>query len=182
MTRESPRQFDLYGELIVNEYTLAFQHPELVEEWNYEKNGDLEPEDFKHRSSKKVWWICKIGHEWDAIIADRSRRGQGCPYCYNENRGNILRKALLEKSGSLAEHFPEISSEWDYKKNEDLTPNEVSPKSGLKVWWKCEKKHSWQARIADRHVAGCPYCSGRRASARARLSFLYLLTAFIFVF
>ena len=35
--------------------------------------------------------------------------------------------------------------------------------SGALVWWKCERGHEWQAKIADRSRGdGCPYCSGKR--------------------
>ena len=57
----------------------------LMKEWNYEKNGDLNPEDFTVGSAKKVWWKCAKGHEWQATIANRSK-GIGCPYCYKEKR------------------------------------------------------------------------------------------------
>ena len=32
-------------------------------------------------SARKVWWICVQGHEWRAIISNRTKHGQGCPYC-----------------------------------------------------------------------------------------------------
>ena len=31
--------------------------------------------------SKKVWWICKHGHEWQATIGSRVISGTGCPKC-----------------------------------------------------------------------------------------------------
>ena len=34
--------------------SLAEARPDLAKEWNYEKNGDLRPEDVGHRSDKKV--------------------------------------------------------------------------------------------------------------------------------
>jgi len=51
----------------------------LLSEWNYNKNGDLKPEDFSDSSHKKIWWICVYGHEWQAQINHRVR-GAGCPY------------------------------------------------------------------------------------------------------
>jgi positive regulator of sigma E activity len=59
---------------------LAIIYPKLAKEWDYEKNYPLTPEDVMPHSSKKVGWICKDGHKWDAIIASRSD-GRGCPYC-----------------------------------------------------------------------------------------------------
>ena len=59
---------------------LATLNPELIKEWDIEKNGDLSPQNFTANSEKKVWWKCAKGHEWQAIIANRSK-GSGCPYC-----------------------------------------------------------------------------------------------------
>jgi len=54
--------------------------------------------------------------------------------------------------------------EWDTLNNLPLVPEEVSLKSGKKVWWKCIEGHEWQARVVDRtNGNGCPYCSGKRA-------------------
>ena len=36
--------------------SLAEARPDLAKEWNYEKNGDLKPEDVSCGSNKKVWW------------------------------------------------------------------------------------------------------------------------------
>ncbi len=45
------------------------------------KNSKLKPKDVTPKSHKKAWWLCKKGHEWQARIADRSSKGNGCPYC-----------------------------------------------------------------------------------------------------
>jgi hypothetical protein len=51
-----------------------------VKEWHNEKNGSLKPENVTANTTKKVWWICHKGHEWQATIASRNRN-HGCPYC-----------------------------------------------------------------------------------------------------
>ena len=61
------------------------EHPRLASEWNYEKNSVLKPEDFTANSGKKVWWKCKYGHEWEAVINNRNK-GTGCPECYKARR------------------------------------------------------------------------------------------------
>ena len=33
-------------------------HPELCEEWDKTKNGNLRPEDVTYGSGKKIWWVC----------------------------------------------------------------------------------------------------------------------------
>ena len=66
----------------------------------------------------------------------------------------------------------ELLKEWDYKKNSRL-PNEYSPVSGQKVWWKCKKGHNWEASISNRvYGRNCPYCSGRKVGKDNNLSFI----------
>ncbi len=59
---------------------LATLNPKLAKEWDYEKNGNLFPSQFKPNSGKKVWWKCNKGHEWQTTISHRSL-GNGCPVC-----------------------------------------------------------------------------------------------------
>lgn len=133
---------------------LATANPRLAKEWNLDKNGDLKPEDVTANSGKKVWWKCDKGHEWQAIIASRNS-GNGCPYCSG--------KKVLVGYNDLATTNPKLASEWNYERNGNLRPEDFTANSGKKVWWKCEKGHEWQARIADRSKGrGCPFCSGRK--------------------
>ena len=140
----------------LREYTeknnsLLFSNPILANEWNYEKNGKLKPEHISVGSGKKVWWKCSEGHEWKAIISSRNR-GNGCPYC----SGRIV----LKGENDLQTVNPVLASEWNYEKNGELIPTDVSSGSNKKVWWKCSKGHEWQASIVHRTGGTqCPYCS-----------------------
>ncbi len=136
------------------ENSLLFTNPEIAKEWNYEKNGILKPEHFAANSHKKVWWKCKNGHEWQATIKERNN-GNGCPYCAG--------KKVLNGYNDLQTANPTLAKEWNYEKNNRLSPMEATPNSHLKVWWKCKNGHEWQASIADRHSGrGCPYCAGKK--------------------
>ncbi|MCS5669427.1 MAG: zinc-ribbon domain-containing protein [Dehalococcoidia bacterium] len=54
----------------------------LVREWHPKKNGSLGPDDITTSSKKKVWWLCEHGHEWEAVVGNRTK-GSGCPLCWN---------------------------------------------------------------------------------------------------
>jgi len=144
----------------LREYTekqnsILFSNPELAKEWNYEKNKSIRPEHFATSSGKKAWWKCDKGHEWQARIADRNS-GKRCPYCTGQK--------VLNGENDLQTINPTLAKEWDYEKNNGLTPTSVLPNSSKKVWWKCSKGHEWQATIGSRNNGnGCPYCSGRVA-------------------
>ena len=65
----------------------------------------------------------------------------------------------IKDEGSLLDNEPELCKEWDYKK----TPNNLLTKSNFIVWWKCNKGHSWEAKISNRvKGSGCLYCKGKK--------------------
>lgn len=139
----------------------------LLKEWNYDRNGRLTPSDFKERSARKIWWKCKKGHEWCSSISDRSR-GDGCPYCSG--------KRVLVGFNDLAHINPYIAKEWNYEKNGNKIPQKYTCKSGIKVWWKCEKGHEWKTSISNRSRGdGCPKCnSGIRTSFPEQAIYFYV--------
>lgn len=63
------------------ENNITITHPNICNEWNYEKNFTLKPTMFTYGSGIKVWWKCqKCGHEWETVIKSRTS-GHGCPEC-----------------------------------------------------------------------------------------------------
>jgi hypothetical protein len=284
------------GRQVYPDICLKVLNPELAKQWHPTKNLLLTPEDVTIGSKKKVWWVCKKGHEWQAIVKNRTN-DSGCPHCYPQisqlelriycelkylfpsttskekektfgkecdiyieeikagvevdgvywhrnkylkdkkkadaiRSGGItlinVRQAGLEKISdtdifhtpkdsdltvikkivraineqcklssdkrkaideyllrqafandseykkrlntlssplpglSLLELNPALDKQWHPTLNGSLTSKDVTLHSGERVWWKCDKGHEWQARIADRSSGrGCPYCSSR---------------------
>lgn len=74
----------------VGDNDLATLRPDIAAQWNDTKNGELTPEQVTLRSSKKVWWLCENGHEWQATVYNRTL-GCGCPVCY----GRGVRSAIV---------------------------------------------------------------------------------------
>lgn len=135
------------------ENDLLTKNPELAKEWNSEKNGQLLPSQVTTKSGKKVWWICFKGHEWRAIVGDRSKRG--CPYCAG--------RYPISGETDLATINPELSREWHPTNNQQLSPNQVTPFSAKKVWWLCSEGHEWIARVQCRsRGTKCPFCAGKQ--------------------
>ncbi|MBR2472936.1 MAG: zinc-ribbon domain-containing protein, partial [Clostridia bacterium] len=131
----------------------VIDNAKLMAEWNWEKNNELgfDPETLTLGSGKKVWWKCEKGHSWEAVVSNRAQ-GHGCPYCSG--------RLPIAGETDLQSCYPHISAQWDYSKNGDLKPRDVMPKSSKKVWWKCEKGHSWEAEISHRTSGhGCPICT-----------------------
>lgn len=139
--------------------SLQENNPDLSKQWHTTKNK-LTPSDVSPNSRKKAWWICPNNREhiWEANIYNRAVRGRGCPICANR---------ALSPENSLAKKYPDIASQWHPTKNGELTPNDVSYGSSLKVWWQCKskEKHEWQEIIhlrTQRNKIECPVCSKSR--------------------
>ena len=135
---------------------LVKQFPLLTAEWDIEKNAPLTPQDVTTGSHKLIWWRCPKGHSWRAAVYSRTTLGTGCPVCTG-------RQALAGEN-DLATLYPDIAAQWDEEKNGALRPNNVTAGSNRRVWWRCEKGHSYRAVIAQRvqRGDGCPYCANRK--------------------
>ena len=137
---------------ICEDNCLETVNPILAKEWDYAKNDGLTPKEVGSGARRKVWWICKDGHEWEDTIDNRSRGNRNCPYCSNRKINNENCLSVLN---------PKISLEWNYEKNGKLTPNDVPLHCGKRVWWICKKGHEWEAIINNRINKNCPYCSSK---------------------
>ena len=93
----------------------------------------------------------------------------------NDTTAILSQYAAAKLENSLSECNPNLVSEWNYKRNGKLTPDQVPRSSNRKVWWKCQLGHEWEMPICDRtrpeystqdgrlrKPQGCPYCSGKR--------------------
>ncbi|MBC8472882.1 MAG: zinc-ribbon domain-containing protein [Planctomycetes bacterium] len=59
--------------------------PSLAKEWHPTKNKYLTSRDVTHGTSRKVWWMCSKGHEWQAKVVNRTH-GNNCPICARNRR------------------------------------------------------------------------------------------------
>jgi hypothetical protein len=123
------------------------------------KNGALTPADVAPGSAKPVWWRCaKQGaHVWAAVVRRRTK-GASCPFC-----------------ASLRTRCPAVAAKWHPSRNGRLTPDDVTPGSGLVVWWRCDvdARHVWRAPIANvakSERGGCPFCAGKRATSETSVA------------
>ena len=126
-------------------------NPTLAEQWS-PRNIDS-PREVAPSTSKRVWWMCEKGHEWEATVHSRSTKNSGCPYCSGQR--------VLDCFNDLVTVAPDLSLQWS-SRNTVLISN-ITVGSGKKVWWKCEKGHEWKASPNSRkRGSGCPYCSGQQ--------------------
>lgn len=148
--------------------SFANKFPHIAAEWHPTRNGKARPEQFAATSEFKAWWQCaQESHEWQTLIRSRTARrsANGCPACARKSRVTGVRP-------TLAVSHPELGKQWHPDKNGDLTPNDVTGGSWLKVWWRCptDHAHEWLASIGNRsRGAGCPFCQGQAVNGQNSL-------------
>lgn len=75
----------------------------------------------------------------------------------------LINNAKLEfvnndKSNSLGVLRSDLNQYWDYDKNYPLTPYDILAHSNYKVWFKCDKGHSYQRKPNATYQKNCPIC------------------------
>lgn len=76
-----------------------------------------------------------------------------------------IKKQHKEVINSVAELYPEVAERWDYERNKDFLPTQVTSGTSLKAWFKCPKCHNSYYAFIRKQVQGqgCSYCNGTTA-------------------
>lgn len=121
---------------------LSTTNPELATELV----GD--PTTITAGSNKTVSWKCTLNHTWDEVVAKRSKRNFGCPYCSG--------KRVLPGFNDLATTHPELSKE--------LLDDPTTVSRGSRGnTWVCPLGHKYESHAYSRVKGyGCPICSGHQ--------------------
>jgi len=137
-----------YGRYATKTNNLASEYPELLDEWDGEKNIGLNPSDFTPHVNKKVWWRCRKGHSWQATIYNRANNKSGCPACARNN----ARKYSIEDIQAIV------------KKRGGKCLSTKYTNCKMKLKYCCKEGHIWEAR-ADAILytdKWCPVCARTR--------------------
>lgn len=151
---------------VLKENSVASVFPELIEEWDVDKNEGITPDIYSAGNNKKVWWKCENGHSWKASINTRGVRKLGCPYCAGQRviAGENDFELWCQKNNV------KLLEEWDYEKNV-VKPNEIPRTYKEKMHWKCLRGHEWEATVYNRvNGTGCPICNTGNNVKRNKVS------------
>lgn len=121
---------------------LCFKYPELEQHWDFNKNKATFKEVYANSRLEAHWKCPDCKAETKNKIYDKVTM-VGCVYCLN--------KRVLAGFNDLSTRNPELLMIWDYEKN-TINPNEVLFNSGIKVWWKCDFKHSYKTAIRNKSL------------------------------
>lgn len=75
--------------------SLVSTNSKLLEDWDYEKNINIDPNNIPIMSRQSVWWKCHTcGFKWSATVNSRTY-GNGCPECARNSTKSKL-QTLVE--------------------------------------------------------------------------------------
>lgn len=157
--------------ITVAEYAEKHGGEHVLLEWG-EKNP-ASPEETVYVYREKMHWDgSSCGHSWEAIMANRVKKGQGCPEC-KVSKIVASRKATMDaRLGTLADVHPEVEARWHPEKNLPLSPEDLLSNDKGKHWWLCPCGNEWEGAISGRvrreptEPFTCPPCSYRRGGDR----------------
>jgi hypothetical protein len=137
-------------------------YPELVAEWAWDVDGDLDPATLAAGSAARVAWRCLLepAHVWQTRVSSRTHGATACPFHMG---------IRVHPAESLAAYYPWLAREWHRTRNA-LRPDQVTRASARRVVWCCESGHEWTAAVYQRTLSGsgCPECYRLEAAARSR--------------
>ena len=134
-------------------FSVSFKdaHPIKAKYWDYNEN-ECGPDNIGQWDSRKFWFICENGHQFDQKPSAISGLERWCRFCENQE---------VPYEASIASTHPEIAKQWHPTKNKK-TSSEVSIGSSTLYWWLCPKgsDHEWEATPHSLKRNGCSVCSG----------------------
>lgn len=134
---------------------LATKHPDVVDMWLPEENGNVEASEVLYCSGAKYAWSCgSCGSRFTARI--RHVVKHGCPECEDDSP--------KMKGKSLRQLYPQLADEWDEEKN-GISADDFKPwgMANSELWWHCPTcGQSYQTKLANKlRNKGCPVCQGK---------------------
>jgi hypothetical protein len=150
------------------EKSLAFLYPNLIKEWDYQKNAPLTPDLFSAGSNLKAWWVCFKNHSWESTIKNRTGKNSGCPDCHKDRLIKIRKQAIKEIM-----HYAKING------GTCDTSNYINSSNG-NVQWTCSENHTWNSRYDFLVKKGkwCPICDRIDRFAPKRINSINKINAY----
>ncbi len=140
---------------------------ELMKEWDYDDNQDLNPAELLVGSNKKAAWICYLcGYKWITAIYHRAINKSGCRKCSSRQRLNFNIKESIFKT------HPNIAKDWSPDKNGRLTAKMFSKNAGYEANWRCHICGT-ESTKSIKTYSGCKQCKKPKRLQKKNLELVF---------
>jgi hypothetical protein len=132
--------------------SFADARPDLMSQWDFERNTGADPQTVGRASKTPVWWHCVLcGARWQQEPRVRSR------YPSSSHHGCQAKLGVLFCEAAIAQ----VLDQWDFDRNGDLDIGSLRIRSNVLVWWYCKLcGDRWQQSVATRGESTSGYHSG----------------------
>lgn len=148
--------------------SILVKQPELMKEWDYEKNKDLDPSVIGECSHISAWWICPLKNcSYQCVINYRSKNRISCYSCFGYG-------FCYEKS--FGYNYPELLLQWS--SDNEISPYDIKCSSNEMIIWECnECNNKWTCSVSYRsqNHGHCNKCKTAGYSRKAMEWMRYLL-------
>ncbi len=143
------------------DWCLENNRRDLLDRWDYNLNK-CNPKDVQYGSGKKYYFKCPQNlhkSELNDIHSITRKNSPSLVLC------RVCNSIAYWGINHLEEHF--LEKYWDYKKNINIDPWEITYRSNKKVWIKCQEKeyHDSYEVTAEKFAIQnnrCPYCVSKK--------------------
>lgn len=99
---------------------LATLHPEIISEWDFEKNS-VKPSEIASNYQRKVWWKCSKGHSYQMVPSAKALQKCGCPVCSKVRRTSFPEQVVFYYiSKCFHDAINSYKPEWLHSKEIDI--------------------------------------------------------------
>lgn len=116
--------------------------PFLMDQWDFEKNLEFDPNTITAGSNKRPFWKCKkCGYSWQASAKSRYTADGRCPCCESN-------KAIQPGINDVLTHVPELTKYIDPDKNDFDEISHEGLNSSKRIYLKCpDCGNKWNTEI-----------------------------------
>ena len=86
------------GHKVIHETSFGSRFPQLLNEWDFEKNDEINPFTLPTTIIKDFWWVCsKCNNSFKQRLANRTIQKSGCPKCAEKKRKKTMLEVALNR-------------------------------------------------------------------------------------
>ena len=155
---ENARKTKLKNSKSFYDWCLENNRQDILDRWDYDLNG-CSPKDISYSTHRKMWFKCNRYSKHKSELKSVHHFVSGHEGCMDCKQCNSVAQYILDSFSNK-----KLEEVWDYEKNGDLDPWNISRGNGKKCWFICqEKDYHGSYKMGCNNFSlqhqRCPYCS-----------------------
>jgi hypothetical protein len=123
------------GRKVCHCQSVAELRPDLLKQWDHERNRGIDPGTLGCFSHTKVSWVCEAHGQWTASISNRAAMGTGCQTCAEEEQRGRSRP----ERGLVKDELPNVWRQIHPSRNEGINVSSLTCGSMKRLIWLCQE-------------------------------------------